>query len=92
VELAKAVGVEGWRKVDSPQVHDQGGAMSNPGGAGGPREPGEVECPMVLAGVKGGRRADARAKALGHCEMNILRLKLEQRTPHTQEEVAHSKH
>lgn len=42
--------------------------MSNPGGADGPREPGEVKCPMVLAGVKGGRSGQG-AKAMGQDEL-----------------------
>lgn len=54
--------MEGRTTVDGLQVHVEGGAMSNPGGAGGPREP------MVLAGVKGGRSGQG-AKAMGQGEL-----------------------
>lgn len=65
VELAGAVGVESRRAADGPQVCGEGGVMSDSGGADGPREPGVAECPMVLAGVKGGRSAGVGAQATG---------------------------
>lgn len=57
--------MKGWRAANSPQVHCEGGAMSNTGRADVPREPGEAECPAVTAGVEGGRRAGTGARATG---------------------------
>lgn len=56
------------------QVHSEAVPMSDPGGANGPINPGEAECPMVHAGFEGGRSADTGARATVQIERSTQRL------------------
>lgn len=62
--------MKGQRAEDGPQVHSEGVARTEPGGAEGPRKPGEVEEPNVHAGVEGGRSAGTRTTGLGGSELS----------------------
>lgn len=55
MELPEAEGVEGRKAVNGPKVCAKGGVTPNPGGADDPREPGEVERPIVTAEVESGK-------------------------------------
>ncbi len=51
--------------MDSPKLRGQVEAMSDPGDAIGPREPGGAESPMVAAGVKGRKERRQRSQGNG---------------------------
>lgn len=65
MELAKTGGVEGQKAVNDQQVRGKGVAKADLGAADVPREPGKAKCPMVTAGVEGGRSAGTGARATG---------------------------
>lgn len=47
------IGEEGWSAADSPEFRGNGVAMTDPGEAGGTREPGRAEGMTALAEQRG---------------------------------------
>ncbi len=77
--------------MDSPKLRGQVEAMSDPGDAIGPREPGGAESPMVAAGVKGGRSEGKGVREMGRGGMKGSDARGRSRDPHAQEELTHSR-